>query len=82
MTVRVEDRLYAAVAKLVGTERYPTQSDLTRTALRLLVATEKRRERQREVEEYVRNRQAMREMADLADADIDEAVQLLARFEG
>ncbi len=67
MTVRVEDKLYAEIEKLAGTERYPTRSDVMRIALRLLILTEERRERQREVEEYVKNRRAMREMADLAD---------------
>lgn len=81
ITVKLEDDIVQELQALAKEKGMQSQSDLVRHALRRYIAQERLANRRAALARYIEDVEAQRQMADLAEADVDDAVRLLRRTE-
>lgn len=81
ITVKLDDETAKDLEALVRERGAESQSDLVRLALRRFIAQERLSRRRLALEQYLRDAEAQKEMADLAETGMDEAAHLLRRVE-
>jgi Arc/MetJ-type ribon-helix-helix transcriptional regulator len=81
IAVRVDDKMIQAVEGVRDQERYPTQSDFVREAIRRMIREERKKRVAAEIKELMRNEADVRLAQAFAEENFAEMVEGIARIE-
>ncbi len=81
LTLRVDEKTYGRLEEVRRREGVRSQSELMRRAIRLFLREQRRKELRRELAEYAKDKENLRVMAELADADFEDAMARIDQME-